>query len=137
MPLRELLVTTMLAGAAGNTNGAPTGIPSLAALSPPGFIPIETCPPMPSGGASDCHGWELPQLDGMVRGDNATTCFHLGCCYSLDKATGRDVCRASSPATAEIAARSTEWFNANQPLPSLTGLLTPGVPAGVPDVAPP
>ena len=50
----------------------------------------------------------------MVRVDNTTLCFHLGCCYSTDKAAGRETCRISTPATAAIAGVSTEWFSANQ-----------------------
>jgi hypothetical protein len=96
--------------------------PSLASLAPPSFVPIETCPPLdaaPAPGAGGCPGWELPQLDGMVKGDNATLCFHLGCCYSVDNSTGRGACHAATPASA-AAATNSEWFSANQPLPSLS-----------------
>ena len=68
---------------------------------------------------SDCPGWSLPQKDGIVHGDNATLCFHLGCCYSLDKQTGRDVCRTTVAATAARAGTN-EWFSGNQPIPALS-----------------
>ena len=121
-PQCVMLLLAAVAGAARAASGSESSVPSLAALSPPAFITIETCPPTTaprSSSASSCPGWALPQKDGMVKGDNATMCFHLGCCYSLDKATGRDSCHAATPATAKLAATS-EWLSGNQPLPSLS-----------------
>lgn len=34
--------------------------------------------------APACAGYHDPQIAGIVRGDNATLCFHLGCCYYQD-----------------------------------------------------
>ena len=116
-----LLLCALLSAAAAAGPPPPSAVPTLAALSPPRFIPIETCPPLatPRHGAAPCPGWRDPQKDGMVNGDNATMCFHLGCCYSRDAETGAEACLATAPAGGADPATD-EWFSGNQPLPSLS-----------------
>ena len=95
--------------------------PPLASFSP-GFRAIQTCHtpssvPPSSSSAQHCPGYDVPQLVGRVRGDNATLCFHLGCCYAA--ASGD--CTVAPNASATITpSSSTEWFSGNEPIPALS-----------------
>ena len=94
-------------------SAAASGVPPLASFSTAHHA-IQTCPSAASS-APACAGYERPQLAGRVPGDNATLCFHLGCCYT--KATG--ACTAAPDATLSTAAGA-EWFSGNEPIPALS-----------------
>ena len=114
--------------------GAGAAVPTLRSLAPR-EQPISVCPPpaaaaaaaggrrAAAGGgfsAAACAGFEAPQLAGRVPGDDATLCFHLGCCYDA----GAKACARAPTAGAACAgaAEEAEWFGGNQPVPALANL---------------
>ena len=75
-------------------------VPNLASFATDN-VPVSVCPTnFTIIEAPACAGYHNPQIAGMVPGDNATLCFHLGCCYYLDEATKSEHCVEVQNATA-------------------------------------
>ena len=74
------------------------------------FEPVVACP---SKSSTPCPGFEHPQLAGRVPGDNATLCWHLGCCW-----TTSGLCVI--PTIAQGLDDDQELWAGNQPIPALS-----------------
>ena len=107
-------------------------VPSLESMGT-AFIPIEVCytgpgQPATAAAAPPCPGYDRPQLaPARVRGDNATLCYHLGCCYVTSPVTAAEFENAcvqttapSGEAAVAVTAAGGEVFSGNQPVPALS-----------------
>ena len=98
-----VLVTCMAGG------GVTGGLPTLSSFRTK-FEPVVACP---STSNTPCPGFERPQLAGRVSGDNATLCWHLGCCW-----TSSGLCVTST--IAQGSDDNQELWAGNQPIPALS-----------------
>ena len=73
------------------------------------FAPVVACP---STSSTPCPGFKRPQRSGRVPGDDATLCWHLGCCW-----TQSGLCVT---ATVAQGSDNQELWAGNQPIPALS-----------------
>ena len=73
------------------------------------FAPVVACP---STSSTPCPGFKRPQRAGRVPGDDATLCWHLGCCW-----TQSGLCVT---ATVAQGSDNQELCAGNQPIPALS-----------------